>query len=151
LVARGDTVTWIGAFRARFAPAADTVEAQLSNTWVRQPDGRWLIAASTLDLPARGEGTGDGPIRSRFFHSEGLRLHALDFGGEGVPIVFMPNRDRTAHTFIDFAPRITDRARVLAVTSRGSGQSEGEAEGGTGPDADRAGASPRLGPGNHPG
>jgi parallel beta-helix repeat protein len=132
LVAGRDTVTWIGAFRARFAPAADTVEAQLSNTWVRQPDGRWLIAASTLELPTRGDGTGDAPVRSRFFHSDGLRLHALDFGGEGVPIVFMPNRDRTAYTFIDFAPRFTDRARVLAVTSRESGQSEGEA--GRGPE-----------------
>jgi pimeloyl-ACP methyl ester carboxylesterase/ketosteroid isomerase-like protein len=132
LIAGRDTVTWIGAFRARFAPAADTVEAQLSNTWVRQPDGRWLIAASTLELPTRGDGTSDGPIRSRFFHSDGLRLHALDFGGEGVPLVFMPNRDRTAYTFIDFAPRFTDRARVLAVTSPGSGQSEGEADGAPG-------------------
>jgi parallel beta-helix repeat protein len=132
LIAGGDTVVWIGAFRARFAPAADTVEAQLSNTWVRQPDGRWLITASALELPALGDGTGDGPIRSRFFHSDGLRLHALDFGGEGVPIVFMPNRDRTAYTFIDFAPRFTDRARVLAVTSRGSGQSGGEADGAPG-------------------
>jgi pimeloyl-ACP methyl ester carboxylesterase len=132
LVAGRDTVTWIGAFRARFAPAADTVEAQLSNTWVRQPDGRWLIAASALELPTRGDGTDHGPIRSRFFHAEGLRLHALDFGGQGVPIVFMPNRDRTAYTFIDFAPRFTDHARVLAVTSRGSGQSEGEADGAPG-------------------
>jgi parallel beta-helix repeat protein len=132
LVAGRDTVIWTGAFRARFAPAADTVEAQLSNTWVRQPDGRWLIATSTLELPARGDGTGDAPVRSRFFHADGLRLHALDFGGEGVPLVFMPNRDRTAYTFIDFAPRFTDRARVLAVTSRGSGQSEGEVGGGPG-------------------
>jgi pimeloyl-ACP methyl ester carboxylesterase len=132
LVAGRDTVTWIGAFRARFAPGVDTVEAQLSNTWVRQPDGRWLITASTLALPTRGDGTGDGPIRSRFFHSDGLRLHALDFGGVGVPLVFMPNRDRTAYTFIEFAPRFTDDARVLAVTSRGSGQSDGEADGAPG-------------------
>jgi hypothetical protein len=132
LIPGRDTVVWTGAFRARFAPAADTVAAQLSNTWVRQPDGRWLIAASTLELPTRGYGTGEGPIRSRFFRSEGLRLHALDFGGEGVPLVFMPNRDRTAYTFIDFAPRFTDHARVLAVTSRGSGHSEGEADGAPG-------------------
>jgi parallel beta-helix repeat protein len=132
LITGGDPVVWTGAFRARFAPAADTVEAQLSNSWVRQPDGRWLITASMLELPTRGDGTGDGPIVSRFFHSEGLRLHALDFGGEGVPIVFMPNRDRTAYTFIEFAPRFTDHARVLAVTSRGSGQSEGEADGAPG-------------------
>jgi pimeloyl-ACP methyl ester carboxylesterase len=132
LVAGRDTVIWTGALRARLAPAPDTVEAQLSNTWVRQPDGRWLIAASTLELPTLGDGAEEWPIRSRFFPSEGLRLHALDFGGEGVPVVFMPNRDRTAYTFIEFAPRFTDRARVLAVTSRGSGQSEGEADGAPG-------------------
>ncbi|HUP19070.1 MAG TPA: serine hydrolase, partial [Gemmatimonadota bacterium] len=129
LVGGGDTVTWKGAIAARIAPAADTVRGALSATWARLPDGEWRIAASTVDLPdPDGEAERD-PVRSGFFQSAGTRLHYLDFGGAGVPLVFMPNRDRTAYTFIDFAPRFTDRNRVLAVTSRGTGESGGEWDG----------------------
>jgi CubicO group peptidase (beta-lactamase class C family) len=69
---------------------------------------------------------GSDRIRSRFFHSDGRRLHYLDFGGEGLPLVFVPSLDRTADAFRGFAPRFTDRQRVLAITNRGSGQSQGE-------------------------
>ncbi|HUE77451.1 MAG TPA: DUF4440 domain-containing protein, partial [Longimicrobiales bacterium] len=126
LVGGGDTVTWKGAIAARVAPAADTVRGALSATWARQPDGEWRITASTVDLPNRDGESESDPVRSGFFQSAGARLHYLDFGGNGVPLVFMPNRDRTAYTFIDFAPRFTDRNRVLAVTSRGTGESGGE-------------------------
>ncbi|HUG39837.1 MAG TPA: DUF4440 domain-containing protein, partial [Longimicrobiales bacterium] len=126
LVGGGDTVSWKGAIAARVAPAADTVRGALSATWARQPDGEWRIAASTVDLPDPDGGAESGPVRSGFFQFAGARLHYLDFGGVGVPLVFMPNRDRTAYTFIDFAPRFTDANRVLAVTSRGTGESGGE-------------------------
>jgi len=89
-----------------------------------QPDGSWLITESIFELPKDGA---DGPIRSRFVHSDGTRLHYLDFGGDGLPLVFIPSANRTAYTYIDFAARFTDRHRVLALTRRGSGQSGGEA------------------------
>jgi parallel beta-helix repeat protein len=125
IVAADSRVTVASAFAARFAPAADTVRARLSTTWARQPDGSWLIAATTFGLPADPQ---DGPIRSRYFQSDGIRLHYLDFGGEGVPVVLMPVRDRTAYSFVEFVERFAGRNRVLAITSRGSGESEGELE-----------------------
>jgi pimeloyl-ACP methyl ester carboxylesterase/ketosteroid isomerase-like protein len=118
-------VTVVGAYSARFSPASDTAHALLSNTWARQPDGRWLIVASTFELPAPRDGVSNG-IRSRFFHSDGVRIHYLDFGGEGLPLLFLPSVTRTAHTWIDFAARFRDGYRVLAITHRGSGESEGE-------------------------
>lgn len=62
---------------------------------------------------------------SRFVTVDGLRLHYLDFGGEGLPIVFIHAADRGAATWTSFAPRFTDRYRVLALTARGVGESEG--------------------------
>jgi uncharacterized protein (TIGR02246 family) len=118
-------VTVSSAYAARLAPSADTAHAHLSTIWTHQPDGSWLIAASTFELPAVSE---DGPVRSRYFHSDGLRLHYLDFGGEGIPVVLTPVRDRTAYSFVEFAEWFSRRNRVLAITSRGSGESEGELE-----------------------
>jgi pimeloyl-ACP methyl ester carboxylesterase len=122
-------VTVVTRYTTRFAPAPDTVRGSFSNSWARQPDGRWLIAAATFHLPGwQDDGTSAPGIRSGFFESDGLRLHYLDSGGAGVPLLFMPVRDRTAYSFMEFAERFTDRHRVLAITSRGSGQSEGELE-----------------------
>jgi pimeloyl-ACP methyl ester carboxylesterase len=122
-------VTVVTRYTTRFAPAPDTVRGSFSNSWARQPDGSWLIAAATFDLPGwREDGTSAPGIRSGFFESDGLRLHYLDSGGAGLPLLFMPVRERTAYSFTEFAERFTDRHRVLAITSRGSGQSEGELE-----------------------
>jgi non-heme chloroperoxidase len=52
-----------------------------------------------------------------------VKLHYLDFGGSGAPIVFLAGLGNTAHAFDDFAPRFTDRFRVLALTRRGFGES----------------------------
>jgi non-heme chloroperoxidase len=52
-----------------------------------------------------------------------VRLHYLDFGGTGAPIVFLAGLGNTAHAFDDFAPRFTDRFHVIAVTRRGFGES----------------------------
>jgi uncharacterized protein (TIGR02246 family) len=120
-----DAVTVVGSYSARFSPASDTAQALLSNTWARQPDGRWLIVAGTFEFPASGDAP-NGRVRSCFFHSDGARIHFLDFGGQGLPLLFLPSVTRTAHTWIDFAARFSDAYRVLAITHRGSGESEGE-------------------------
>jgi parallel beta-helix repeat protein len=89
---------------------------------------RDLGSGNQVNAPGIGSPVHDvtDSARSRFFHSDGLRLHYLDFGGEGLPVVFVPALDRTADTFRDFAPRFSDRHRVLAITNRGSVQSQGE-------------------------
>src|SRR5687768_7360429 len=53
----------------------------------------------------------------------GVRLHVLDFGGTGTPILLLPGIGNTAHAYDDFAPRLTDRYRVYAMTRRGFGES----------------------------
>ena len=54
-----------------------------------------------------------------------VRIHYLDFGGEGLPIVLLPAGARTADHYKEFGPRFVDRHRVLAITPRGTGESGG--------------------------
>jgi pimeloyl-ACP methyl ester carboxylesterase len=52
-----------------------------------------------------------------------VRLHYLDFGGTGPTVLFLAGLGNTAHAFDDFAPALTDRFHVVALTRRGFGQS----------------------------
>ena len=52
-----------------------------------------------------------------------VRLHVLDFGGKGIPIVFLSGIGNNAHVFDDFAQRFTKEHRVIAITRRGFGES----------------------------
>ena len=51
------------------------------------------------------------------------RLEVLDWGGAGEAMVFLAGMGNSAHVFDDFAPRFTDRYRVLGITRRGFGGS----------------------------
>ncbi len=62
--------------------------------------------------------------KSDFVQVNGIRLHYLDWGGEGDPLVIIPGMGCTAYIFAEFAPRFTDHFRVLALTRRGHGDSE---------------------------
>ncbi|MGI9037471.1 MAG: alpha/beta fold hydrolase [Gemmatimonadota bacterium] len=61
----------------------------------------------------------------KLIEAGGVRLYYLDFGGEGLPVVFLHSESWDAHTYRDFAPLFTDSNRVLALTRRGYGKSEG--------------------------
>ena len=65
------------------------------------------------------------PITSRGSSTSrpGVRLHYLDFGGTGQPLVFLAGLGNTAHAYDDFAPAFTDRFHVVALTRRGFGES----------------------------
>jgi len=52
-----------------------------------------------------------------------VRLHYLDYGGTGPTVLFLPGLGNTAHAFDDFAPALTDRFHVVALTRRGFGES----------------------------
>ena len=54
----------------------------------------------------------------------GVKLHYLDFGGSGPPLVFLAGLGNTAHAWDDFAPAFTDRFHVIAITRRGFGESD---------------------------
>src|SRR4051812_42429797 len=52
-----------------------------------------------------------------------VRLHYLDFGGNGPPLLLLPGIGNTAHAYDDFAPGLTDKFHVYAMTRRGFGES----------------------------
>ena len=66
--------------------------------------------------------------------SPGVRVHYLDWGGRGEPVLLVPGLYGTAEIYSEFAPRLTDRFRVLALTRRGHGSSD-EPETGYEPDS----------------
>ena len=62
--------------------------------------------------------------KSDFVHVNGIRLHYLDWGGEGATLIFLTGMGSSAYIFNKFAPRFTDKFRVLALTRRGQGDSD---------------------------
>jgi pimeloyl-ACP methyl ester carboxylesterase len=64
------------------------------------------------------------PHRPGYARSGSVRIHYLDFGGSGEPLVFLTGLGSSAHIFDDLAPRFTDRFRVIAVTRRGHAESD---------------------------
>lgn len=54
-----------------------------------------------------------------------VTLEVLDWGGRGVPLVFLAGSGNTAHVFDDFAPQFTDSFHVVGITRRGFGASSG--------------------------
>jgi N-formylmaleamate deformylase len=66
----------------------------------------------------------DVPATSRWVRSGNLRLHVLDYGGPGVPLVVLPGITSPAIS-IDFVAReLTDLVRPIVVDVRGRGLSD---------------------------
>jgi esterase len=53
-----------------------------------------------------------------------MRLHCLDWGGSGTPILFLHGGGLTAHTWDCMAAMLRDRFRCIALDQRGHGDSE---------------------------
>lgn len=62
--------------------------------------------------------------KSDFVNVNGIRLHYLDWGGNGPTLIFLTGMGSSAHIYGKFAPRFADRFRVLALTRRGHGDSD---------------------------
>jgi pimeloyl-ACP methyl ester carboxylesterase len=61
---------------------------------------------------------------ARFIEVEpGVSLEVLDWGGSGEAIVLLAGHGDTGHIFDDFAPRLSHRFHVIAITRRGFGAS----------------------------
>ena len=68
--------------------------------------------------------------QDRFLTVNGIRLHYLDWGGEGKqPFVMLHGISRVAHQFDHLAPFFRDKYRVLAIDMRGHGDSGWSPEG----------------------
>lgn len=68
-------------------------------------------------------------VTHRFVHADGLRLHLLDHGGSGTPIVLQ--HGVTGHAFVwsGVADRLTSVGLVLAMDYRGFGDSQWSPDG----------------------
>ncbi len=64
--------------------------------------------------------------RTRFVTVGGVRLHLLDWGGDGGgdPLLLVPGLGQSAHVFRELAPAFTGGRRVLALSPRAHGESE---------------------------
>lgn len=72
----------------------------------------------------------DTIAQDRFVTVNGLRLHYLDYGGEGRPVLlFLHGLSGHAHTFDMVAPHFVDRYHTLSIDVRGRGESAWSSEG----------------------
>jgi non-heme chloroperoxidase len=62
--------------------------------------------------------------KSDYVHVNDIRLHYLDWGGNGPALIFLTGMGCSAYIFNQFAPRFADRFHVLALTRRGQGDSD---------------------------
>jgi N-formylmaleamate deformylase len=66
----------------------------------------------------------DVPATSRWVRSGDLRLHVLDYGGDGVPLVVLPGITSPAITMDFVARELRDLVRPIVVDVRGRGLSD---------------------------
>src|SRR5687767_1514192 len=90
---------------------------------------RTMIAALPLvlmipTLTRADEWKDPSPHKSQLVTVNGVKLHYLDWGGNGPALIFLAGMASSAHNFDDLAPRFVDKFRVLALTRRGTGASE---------------------------
>jgi non-heme chloroperoxidase len=73
--------------------------------------------------------TDTSPHKSGFVEANGVKLHYLDWGGQGETLLFLAGLGHNAHIFDDLAPQFTYGFHVLAMTRRGFGESDCPATG----------------------
>ncbi|MFC4947870.1 alpha/beta fold hydrolase [Pseudonocardia sp. GCM10023141] len=78
---------------------------------------RSVLQAALADLA-------DVPATSRWVRSGAVRLHVLDYGGPGVPLVLLPGITSPAITMDFVARELTDLVRPVVVDVRGRGLSD---------------------------
>ncbi|MEV7005086.1 alpha/beta hydrolase [Streptosporangium sp. NPDC051022] len=66
----------------------------------------------------------DVPALSRWVRSGPLRLHVLDYGGEGLPLVVLPGITSPAISMCFVARELTDLVRPIVLDVRGRGLSD---------------------------
>ncbi|HUP20219.1 MAG TPA: nuclear transport factor 2 family protein [Gemmatimonadota bacterium] len=90
------------------------------------------LALAVTGAPAAAQDAGVPPYESRFAEANGIRLQYMDFGGSGLPLIFVQD----IHNYFEhedpffqrdlrsaFYTRFTDDHRVLATVKRGYGES----------------------------
>jgi pimeloyl-ACP methyl ester carboxylesterase len=81
-----------------------------------------LCASNALVQAQTPETTrGDQPYEVRTVEVRGASLRYLDFGGDGVPVVFTPAMFRPVEEYVEIATRLSNDYRVLVVGRRDEG------------------------------
>lgn len=62
--------------------------------------------------------------KEAFVNVNGVRLHYIDWGGNGRPLLFLTSLGSNARQFDALAPQFVDRFHVLALTRRGKDPSD---------------------------
>jgi pimeloyl-ACP methyl ester carboxylesterase len=78
-----------------------------------------LAACSTVQSSAPALPTSNYAIGNN-----GVRLHYLDFGGRGEPVLLLPGAGNTAWIYAGLGADLARNYRVLALTRRGHGESD---------------------------
>jgi len=83
-----------------------------------------ILLACLCPLQAAAKAADKSPHKVHLVTVEpGVTLEVLDWGGEGIPLVFLAGSGNTAHAFDNFAPLFIGKHHVYAITRRGFGQS----------------------------
>ncbi|MFF3286603.1 alpha/beta fold hydrolase [Streptomyces sp. NPDC003023] len=82
-----------------------------------RPHQRILAQAALADLA-------EVPARSRWVRNGCVRLHVLDYGGDGVPLLVLPGITSPAVTMDFVARELTDLVRPVVLDIRGRGLSD---------------------------
>jgi N-formylmaleamate deformylase len=80
------------------------------------PDRRRVTDGHLAELRSLG-------VRSRWIATEPVQIHALDYGGEGPPVVILPGITSPAVTWDFVAAPLRDLARPVVLDLRGRGLS----------------------------
>lgn len=75
-----------------------------------EADKRWTMA---IDI-----------AEEKFFFSKGIRLHSIDWGGEGKTLVLLAGLGDNVQIFSGLASKLSNDFRVVGLTRRGHGRSE---------------------------
>ena len=105
----------------RFHRILGVTFALLIGTLLARPDA---LADGVAD-PWRDQ----SPHKSDFVSVNGVRLHYLDWGGDGPPLLMLAGLFGSAHGFDEIAPALAKDFRVIALTRRGHGKSDSPATG----------------------
>ena len=62
------------------------------------------------------------PHKSGFVDANGIKMHYLDWGGDGPALILIHGFGDSPHIFDDLASAFCDEFRVIAYTRRGHGQ-----------------------------
>lgn len=76
------------------------------------------------EKPASAQPKDESPHKSHFVTANGIKMHYLDWGGDGDVLLMLAGLGNSAHVFDDFAPNFTDRFRVIGLTRRGFGETD---------------------------